>query len=506
MMRTMTEGSRRRRTSRPRHWSALVKRRVVGAFLGLGLLAGGCGGTVAPAATSLSPAKVRAGVANVDWPLLGVDPQRTDVFNAATGITATNAHLLRRRVVALPGTVDSSPIYLHGVLVHGRAHDVFVMTTTYGRTLAVDAASGRILWVFTPRSYGSYAGSYQFTTSTPAADPDRRHVYAAAPDGHIYKLSLADGREVRGTDWPVSITRLPAREKITGAINLTGDHVIAATGGYIGDQPPYQGHVVVIDRASGRIIGVFNTLCANLHRLLDPGRDCPRYHGSVWARDAVRVGANGDLLLATGRGHADDRTYFGNSVLEITPDARHIVGYWTPPDANQRDVADDDVGSSGPVLTGRGTVLQSGKDGELHVVVLGKPGREIQTLPAPGGSEMIAGYPAIWTHGNTTTIYLATDSGGTAAYNVRGDGTLGRVWENATPGTSPIIAGGLLYIYDPGGALVIYNPINGHQIARLPAGGGHWNAPVIGAGRIALPQGNANDHATLGTLNIYTLK
>ena len=506
MMRTMADRSLPRLLSRLRAESRLVGQRVAMAVVGLALLAGGCGGAVAPAATSLSPAKVRAGAADVDWPLLGVNSQRTDVFDTATGITAANAHLLRRRVVALPGTVDSSPIYLHGVIVHGRAHDVFVMTTSYGKTLAVDAASGRILWVFTPRSYGSYAGSYQFTTSTPAADPDRRHVYAAAPDGHIYKLSLANGHEVRGTRWPVAITRLPTREKITGALNFSSGHVIAATGGYIGDQPPYQGHVVVIDRASGRIAGVFNTLCANLHRLLDPGRDCPRYHGSVWARDAVRVLANGDLLFATGRGYADDRTYFGNSVLEITPVARHIVGYWTPPDANQRDVADDDVGSTGPVPTGRGTVLQSGKDGELHVVALGKPGREIQTLPAPGGSAMIAGYPAIWTHGSTTTIYLATDSGGTAAYNVLRDGKLRRAWENGTPGTSPIIAGGLLYVYDPGGALVIYNPLNGHQIARLQAGSGHWNAPVLGAGRIALPEGNANDDATNGTLNLYTLK
>lgn len=472
----------------------------------LSLVVSGCAGSPGPAATALPPARTTLGSSNVDWPMLGLDPQRGDASDAATGIPPANAHLLRRRIVALPGTVDSSPIYLHGVIVRAARHDVFVMTTTYGKTLAVDAATGRILWVFTPPRYASYAGSYRLTTSAPAADPDHRHVFAAAPDGHVYRLLIADGREVSGSRWPVAITQLPQREKITGAINVVGDHVIAATGGYVGDQPPYQGHVVVIDRVSGRIVSVFNALCSNLHRLLAPGHDCPDYHASIWARDGVRALANGDLLFATGRGRADDRVDFGNSVLELTPDASRIVRYWTPRDANQRDVNDIDVGSTGPVPTGQGTVLQSGKDGKLHVVVLGRPGHEIQTLSAPGGSEMIAGYPAIWTHAGTTTIYLATDSGGTAAYRVLRGGKIRRVWGNTTPGTSPILAGGLLYVYDPGGGLVIYSPASGRQIVRLAAGSGHWNAPVLGGGRIALPQGNANDDATSGILNLYTLR
>ena len=37
---------------------------------------------------------------------------------AATGITAANVAKLTRRQVSLDGTVDSSPIYLHGVSVH----------------------------------------------------------------------------------------------------------------------------------------------------------------------------------------------------------------------------------------------------------------------------------------------------------------------------------------------------------------------------------------------------
>ena len=149
--------------------------------------------------------------------------------------------------------MDSSPIYLRGVLVGGRTHDVFVVTTSYGKTLALDASSGSTLWTFTPPGYASWAGSARITNASPVADPSRRFVYAAAPDGRIHKLRVGSGAEVRSGGWPVTITRLPEREKIGSALNVFGGLVLAATGGYFGDPPPYQGHVVAISLASGRI-------------------------------------------------------------------------------------------------------------------------------------------------------------------------------------------------------------------------------------------------------------
>ena len=445
-------------------------------------------------------AAARAAVPERDWPLFGLNPQRTDASDAPTGITAANAARLQRRVVAIPGTVDSSPIYLHDVRVGGAVRDVFVATTTYGKTFALDANSGRVLWVFTPSTYRQYAGSYQITVSAPAADGDRAHVFATSPDGRVHRLALRDGHESPG--WPVAVTRLPQREKLTAALNLSGTHLIAATGGYVGDEPPYQGHVVVIDSRSGRILSVFNTLCANVHRLLDPP-SCPSSHGSVWARAGVVVEPDGRLLFASGRGHADDRVDFGNSVIELTADGQRMLQHWTPADANARDASDTDVGSTAPVPTGRGTVVQSGKDGKLHVLDQHHLARELQTLPAPGGGAMIAGYPAVWQHSGQTTVFATTDAG-TAAYTVTRSGRLQQRWANQTAGTSPLLAGGLLYVYDPGGALLIYAPLSGHLLARLPAGSGHWNAPVIGDGRIALPVGDANDHQTAGNLDLYT--
>ena len=123
------------------------------------------------------------------------------------------------------------------------------MTTTYGKTIAIDPGTGGRLWEFTPGSYRSLAGSAQITTATPIVDPSRAYVYASDPDGLVHKLAVATGREVRSGHWPVRVTLLPSREKLASPFNISGNKLIVVTDGYIGDAPPYQGHVVTIDRA-----------------------------------------------------------------------------------------------------------------------------------------------------------------------------------------------------------------------------------------------------------------
>ena len=162
-----------------------------------------------------------------DWTRFGWDARRSNDDPHATGITAANVGSLVRQQVHLPGTVDSSAIYLHGVAVNGATHDAFFVTTTYGITLAVDASTGNILWRWTPPGYSRRAGSAQITTATPVADPSRKWIYAASSDGRIQKLSVATGHAV----WRRSITKLPQFEKIASSLNFNGGHVIATTGG-----------------------------------------------------------------------------------------------------------------------------------------------------------------------------------------------------------------------------------------------------------------------------------
>ena len=78
--------------------------------------------------------------------------------------------------MTIDGTVDASAIYLSGVSVNGGTHDAVFVTTSYGKTLAIDADSGTVLWEFTPPDFDKWAGSRQITNSTPVADPDRRFI------------------------------------------------------------------------------------------------------------------------------------------------------------------------------------------------------------------------------------------------------------------------------------------------------------------------------------------
>jgi hypothetical protein len=100
---------------------------------------------------------------------------------------------------------------------------------------------------------------------------------------------------------------------------------------------------------------------------------------------------------------------------------------------------------------------------------------------------------------------FVADGGGTGAYRVSG-GHLRQVWENGTAGTSPILAGGLLYVYNPGGSLVVYRPDSGKVVATLKVASGHWNSPIVVDGHILIPTGDDNDHATSGSIQIYSTR
>lgn len=448
-----------------------------------------------------------------DWTRFGYDAARRNAAPSTGGITAANLDRLQRRQVRLDGTVDSSPIYLRGAKVRGARHDVFIVTTTYGKTLALDARSGRILWRYVPPDYARLAGSFQITTATPVADPGRAYVYTASPDGRVHKLTVENGREVTSGGWPVTVTLNPRYEKVGSAFNFSRGLVLVTTGGYIGDTPPYQGHVVSIRARTGAIVSVFNSLCSNRHELIIPS-SCSASDSAIWARaGAVVDPETGNLLVATGNGPWNGTTNWGDSVLELSPDASRLLQNWTPVDQKQLEDSDGDLGSTAPALLGNGLALQSGKDAKLRLLDLRRlngrtrtagafTGGELQTLPAPGGGGVFT-TPAVWRSAGATWVFVATFNG-TGAYKLLGRRIV-RFWENEHAGTSPVVAGGLVFVYDPGGGLRVYRPKSQEPIATLQAGSGHWNSPIVADGRIALPEGDANEHRTDGVLDIWSL-
>jgi hypothetical protein len=451
-----------------------------------------------------------ARVPDGDWTRFDFNAARTGVGPAQTGITPGNLSSLQTRVVHLPGTVDASAIQLHGVKVGGQARDVVIVTTSYGRTLALAAGSGKVLWRYAPADISSYQGGPQITQATPVADPDRKFVYSLSPDGYAHKLSLATGHAV----WSTRLTWDATREKVD-QLNLSGQRLIVTTGGYNGDGPTYQGHVVLIDRATGKLSHVWNSLCSNRRTLINPPSSCSVSDSAIWGRSgAVIDPSNGDILLATGNAPFNGSTNWGDSMIELSPTLEPLR-HWTPTNQQQLNNNDTDLGSTAPALLPGGLAVQGGKAGILSLLPLShlpamtgagghRLGGSAQNISTPGGAAMFTA-PAVWTHSGRTYLFVG-DGSATWGYFLGTDHRLHVAWQDSTAGTSPVVAGGLLYVYDPNaGQLNVLAPMSGHTLHTFAAAGGHWNSPIVIGGRIILPVGNANDQQTSGELFIYHL-
>lgn len=487
------------------------------------LLIAGCGSDARTGAAT-SPSGTGPGsdlstkaIPDGDWRTFDYDAHRSGVGPSRTGITRANLKSLRMRTVHLNGVADSSAVQLHAVDVAGKVRDVDFVTTTYGRTVAFDPATGVRLWEYTPKDIAHYQGTPQITTATPVVDPTRRYIYAASPDGFIHKLKVTNGHQV----WAARVTWNPKREKIEGGLNISGRYVIAATGGYVGDQPIYEGHVAMIARADGRVVHVFNADCSDRHHLIHPPSSCradTTFGGSaIWARaGAVVQPGSGRLLVATGNGPFNGHTNWGDSVLQLTPDASRLLHNWTPKDQAKLNADDLDLGSTAPaLLPGTNLAVQGGKAGKLALLDLdrldgttGGPGPrtggQLQTLPTPGRSEVFTA-PVAFSHRGHAYVVVA-DTTATACY-VLVRRRLHMVWERRRPGTSPVIAGGLLFVYDEiSGGLIVRAPLSGDRLASLPAAPGHWSSPIVIGGRVILPVGGSPaDNALRGKVLIYHL-
>jgi hypothetical protein len=481
-------------------------------------------GAASNAASATSGSGARAAVGRIpsgDWRTFDYDAARTGVA-PSSGITSGNLGRLALRTVRVDGVVDSAPIELHAVSVRGRRRDVIVVTTSYGRTIAIDPGTGTQLWEFVPPGVDSSPGNPQVTTTTPVADPDRRFVYSAAPNGVIYKLALATGHVI----WSRSVSFDPRHEKMDSALNLSGANVVMVTGGYFGDAPPYDGHVALISRTSGRLLHVWNSECSNRHQLIHAG-SCPTTstRSAIWGRAGTVIEPGSRrILTATGNGAFNGRTDWGDSALELTADASRLLHNWTPTDQAQLNQSDTDLGSSVPALVpvydGLRLVVQGGKDGLLHLLNLARLdgtsggagpglGGEASQVASPGGGQVVT-MPVAARVGGRILIFAAT-IGGTAAYGLTGGSQpqLRTVWSSSTPGTSPVLSGGLLFIYDENqnnqGRMLIRDPATGRTLRSLPAGTGHWNSPIVVGGRIIEPTGSYHSSASSSVIDIWHL-
>lgn len=144
-------------------------------------------------------------------------------------ITSSNvSQLTRLWQTQLPNPADSSPLFLPNVPTTTGPKSLLFLTTLNGSLLAIDAATGQLVW--SKETQGP-----KITNSSPALDSTGHFVYSYGLDGKVHKYAVNNGAEVLDTHWPVTVTLMNQDEKESSALNITNDYLYVTISGYNGD-------------------------------------------------------------------------------------------------------------------------------------------------------------------------------------------------------------------------------------------------------------------------------
>jgi len=452
-----------------------------------------------------------------DWPEFNGDGRHNGNNQQETIINSGNVstlHVLYH--VTLPSVADGAPAFLTGVMTSSGLKDVLFLTTKAGHILALDAATGATLWSHQPATGPNY------TTSSPAVDPNGLYVYSYGLEGKAHKYQVGDGTEITTGGWPQLATLKPSVEKcsppLSVAVTNSGtSYLYVANGGYPGDAGDYQGHITAINLATGTQ-NVFNTQCSDqtVHFVQSPGTpDCSTgVQSAVWARPAVLYSTELDrIFFATGNATYNANTGghdWGDTVLATHPDGTGTgtngqpLDSYTPVEFQTLQNDDADLGSTAPALlpaiAGSNVAhlaVQSGKDAQLRLLNLanlsgaGGPGHlggELQKIGVPQGGEVLT-QPAVWVNPSTGAVWIFVANGnGISGLKMAVDGSgnpsLASIWSNGSGGTSPVLANGMLFYFGGGGVKAL-DPTTGTQLySDSSAGGVHWESAVVVGGRL----------------------
>ena len=461
-----------------------------------------------------------------DWPQFNLDAQHSGNNAQEHAITPANVATLHLAyaAVALPAVADGAPAFLEGVATPGGVKDLLFLTTKSGILLAIDAATGATVWSRQPATGPNY------TTSSPAIDPNRQYVYSYGLEGRVHKYQVGDGTEVTTGGWPELVTRKPTVEKASSALALvptaTGNYLVVANGGYPGDAGDYQGHVTAIDLATGAQ-NVFNANCSDQTcHFYENGSggcgsmqpDCSQVQTAIWARAGVVYDSSLNLIfMATGNGTFDadaGGNDWGDSVFALHPDGAGNGSGWpldsyTPSDYATLDSADLDLGSTAPAIlpvpagsTVAHVGVQSGKDAKLRLLDLadlsgqggpGHVGGELQNINVPQGGVVLTA-PAVWVNpaDGATWVFVANGNGISGLkLGLNGSGVpqlataAPGVWTKTPGGTSPIVADGMVFYSGYDGQVHAIDPTTGTQLWVDAAPSGlHWESPIVVNGRL----------------------
>jgi outer membrane protein assembly factor BamB len=390
------------------------------------------------------------------------------------------ADLRVRWHVKLGAVADTAPLV---------AGDAVYITSTDGTSYAIDKTSGRVLWRF--ETHGP-----KITTSVPAYDAATHALYVPGVDGMVHRLDPGTGREERGNGFPARITLAPETEKNASPLKIANGYLYAQTSGYIGDATPYVGHVVAIALSDGAE-HAFNVLCSGRHDVIEP-QSCPAQRAGMWSRAGVVVDPDpamqDRIYVATGNGPFDaSNGNYGDSILSLSRDATHLLGYLTPPNADELEADDLDVGSSSPAMLPRQSdsetplmAVQGGKDSQLRLFDRTRLDGVHPPLQSISLDSLVFSIPGVWTDRNGTTYVFLGLADGVQAYRLVTKNRVSRLavaWHTSLDlgreGASPVVADGVLLLATNDGLLAL-DAQTGKRLWRSgEIGPIHWQIPAV---------------------------
>jgi hypothetical protein len=433
--------------------------------------------------------------------------------------------------VTLTAVADGAPVYLSNVPTAGGFRNLVFVTLRTGGVAALDGSTGATVWSQPSLAPACLINNNLvrneacYTTSSPVLDPDRQYVYSYGLDGYVHKFAVADGTEILTAGWPELASLKVYDEKGSSALSLAtaksgANFLYVTNGGYPGDAGNYQGHLTAINLADGTQ-KVFNALCSNqavhfVDSRVASGPDCTaNTQSAIWARPGVVYDpVNDRIYMATGNGDFTPGSFrWGETVFALHPDGSgagngNPLDSYTPANFLSLTNTDTDLGSTAPALlpanTGKYPHLgvQGGKDSVLRLLNLdnlsgqgqvGQTGGEVFSMALPMGGVILT-QPAVWVNpaDGSTWVFVSSLSGLAGLELVldgAGNPSLQVRW-TAGPGTSPILANGVLY-YARSGLISALNPTSGSLLwSSSQVGGIHWQSPIVANGVLYIEDQN----------------
>jgi hypothetical protein len=458
------------------------------AIVAISLLAGCGAGASSQQATAMpakpapsaslpaTPAGSAAGTADPDWLGYHADQARTGAL--ASGPSFGSASVAW--TAGLGGAVRGQAVSAGGLIV---------AATENNRVVALDPASGRVLWsdsLGTPlTNVASVAGCGNVDplgiTSTPVIDAASGTVYVV---GEVSDGNGSVHHQLEGLDVKTGAVRLseavdpplPAGERAVNLLQraslaLGNGRVYIGYGGNYGDCGDYHGWLVGVDETGPARLVSFEA---------DPGGQ----GGAIWqSGGAPALDAAGDVYVTTGNsnpapGGSPDPEKYAESAVKLSPGLTPLASF-----KDQAAGGDADLSTGNPVLLPDGDLFTVGKTDIGYVLTQGTLS-EVASISGICGSDPDGG-PAYDQAANR--MYVPCRGGGIQVVNL-GTSTLGPRLPGAD--SSPVIIGGHVWALDHSTAtLREWNAATGAalQAITLPAVIPIFSSPSVGAGLLLVP-------------------